>query len=346
MPLTSYHERDLAIGRHAVMAEAFELLADHLGPFIDERMVEYFCNEPSWADAAANRLGRPAEHGATDPLFQLLVLRRFWGPVFADFYGQDLRQIVGQLIETRNMWAHFSFPDDPDALQRSVLAIERLLAPVEPGVTGRLRRLRAQVYDPDRDLDENGVDASSEGQSNDGETGAVETGAVETAATGEGSSPPSAEQAGDRNGDRTGDSELDDSGARSETNGSVQDVGSRSTGDGAVPFREQRSPRPQRRRDDVDVSHLKAQLSETEIVFKELQDRYGDLQNELSNTRRITASKQLRLTAVEQRLLEAKDHSTAVEEDLKEERITRNHIEWLIVALIATLLLFMVLANT
>ena len=309
-------ERDLAIGRHAVMAESFELLADHLGPFIDARMAEYFADEPSWSEAAANRLGRPAEHGATDPLFQLLVVRRFWGPVFADFYGQDLRQIIGQLIDTRNMWAHFSLPEDPADLQRSVLAIERLLAPVKPEIAGRLRQLRSRVGDPNTPTLVVGP--------------AVATAPVSPEAA---AAPPRSEQ------DSAGEAN-----AKSPTRSPARPLVS-----AVHPTPATGSNDPTTGIDDmpgVDVETLLAQLTETESVFLELQGQYGDLQAELSQSRRITANKQLKLSVMEQRLVEVEDHSLAVLEDLMEERVTRHHIEWLIVGLLATLLLFMVLAST
>jgi hypothetical protein len=309
-------ERDLAIGRHAVMAEAFELLADHLGPFIDARMAEYFADEPSWAEAAANRLGRPAEHGATDPLFQLLVLRRFWGPVFADFYGQDLRQIIGQLIDTRNMWAHFSLSEETTQLQHSVLAIERLLAPVKPEIAGRLRQLRSRVGDPN--------------------TPALVVGPATVAA-------PSSQEA-------TATAPPPPAAANT-----VEDA-EPPTRSPARPLVSAVHPTPATVSNDpatgvddtpgVDVDTLLAQLTETESVFRELQGQYGDLQAELSQSRRITANKQLKLSVMEQRLVEVEDHSLSVLEDLMEERVTRHHIEWLIVGLLATLLLFMVLAST
>ncbi len=261
----------IAVSRHALMAEAFELLADGLGPFIDERMADYFADEPSWAEAAANRLGRPAEHGAVDPLFQLLVLRRFWGPVFADTFGADLRGLIEQLIETRNTWAHFSLPEDIDELKRSVLAIERLLAPIRPELPGTLRKLRSRLDTPD-------TDEASE----DAETDAKIVDPI-----------------------RDGDA----------------------------------SPA-------VDVADLEAQLTETETVFRELQDRYGDLESELNSSRRITAGKQLRLLAMERKLKEIERRSVAAEAFLIEERGTRYRVEWLFVGLLATLLLFMVLANT
>lgn len=130
------------------MAEAFEIFALGMGPFIDEQMHEHFADEVSWTEAAANRMGRPAEHGATDPLFQLLVLRRFWGPVFSDTFTKDLRRLVEQLIEARNLWAHFNLPDDTDYLESILLAIERILAPVEPDSATKLRKIRSRLKNP------------------------------------------------------------------------------------------------------------------------------------------------------------------------------------------------------
>ena len=372
MSTASPQERDLAIGRHAVMAEAFELLADHLGPFIDVRMAQYFVDEPSWSEAAANRLGRPTEHGATDPLFQLLVLRRFWGPVFADFYGEDLRKIIGQLIDTRNMWAHFSFPEDPSALQRSVLAIERLLAPVEPDTAAHLRRLRSRVDNP-VDATEVG-DAQFDGPSDDDPSGATKTAQPSGDAEGPeadpaethpnnapsttrpATAPPTASSISPATPTADGDPLIDTRSSSESVSGSERSSGSQpnsgsklslaagqrpSVGDGAPAAAGGGSSSP-----EVDVATLLAQLIETESVFLELQDRYGSLQEELNHTRRITANKQMKLSVMEQRLVEVEDQSLSVLEDLKEERVTRQHIEWLIVGLLATLLLFMVLAST
>ncbi len=139
---------DLRSSRHALMAEAFETFASGMGPFIDERMQDYFPEETSWEATAANRMGRPAEHGSTDPLFQLLVLRRFWGPVFREFFGDDLRKLIDQLIEARNFWAHLNLPDDSTYLDRILLSIERVLAPVSPETVGSLRTIRAQLKNP------------------------------------------------------------------------------------------------------------------------------------------------------------------------------------------------------
>ncbi len=138
------------------MAEAFAIFASGMGPFIDERMARYFADDPSWEEAAANRMGRANEHGAADPLFQLLVLRRFWAPVFADFFGQDLRNLIAQLVEARNLWAHFNLPDDTVYLDRILLAIERILATVDPDPVRRLRQIRGRLKNPTTDDGEPG----------------------------------------------------------------------------------------------------------------------------------------------------------------------------------------------
>ncbi len=145
---------DIAISRHGLLTEAFELLASGLGPFVDERMSGYFADteEVSWEMAAANRMGRAHEHGASDPLFQLLVLRRFWGPVFADFYGEDLRPLVQEVVEARNLWAHFNLPPEPDYLDRVMLSLERLLAPIAPDDATRIRRLKSRLRLPETEV--------------------------------------------------------------------------------------------------------------------------------------------------------------------------------------------------
>jgi hypothetical protein len=134
---------ELAAGRHAVIAQAFEAFGRSFGPFIDQRMSGYFADELDWAATASHRMGRATELEATDPLFQLLVLRRFWGPVFAAFFGEDLRGLIGHLIDARNRWAHLDLPDDPAYLERCLLGIERLVAPVDPLSVAALRALRS-----------------------------------------------------------------------------------------------------------------------------------------------------------------------------------------------------------
>ncbi len=246
---------DLATSRHAQLAEAFEIFARGMGPFIDSRMADYFPGEISWAETAANRMGRPAEHGATDPLFQLLVLRRFWGPVFADHFGDDLRGLIGQVIEARNLWAHFNLPDDTSYLDRILLSLERVLAPVAPEDVSLLRPIRTRMKNP-------------------------------------------------VNGDER-----------------------------AEPT------------DRVDTSGLEAQLIDTESAFEELQDQFADVTDELQQSRRAAANKQLRIASIERQLNEVHGRSEVLENYLDAERSSRNRLEWLFVGFITVMLILMVIIS-
>ncbi len=250
------HTPDLAVSRHAQLAEAFEIFAGGMGPFIDQRMATYFADDPSWEEAAANRMGRATEHGATDPLFQLLVLRRFWAPVFAEFFGQDLRGLVAQLVEARNLWAHFNLPDDTNYLDRILLAIERILSPVDPDPVARLRQLRGRIKNP------------VAGDGNEGESAA-----------------------------------------------------------------------------DIDIIALRTQLGETEGAFVELQTQFDQMKQQLDVSRKASAGKQLRLTQLEQQLLEREGTTSALQSVLEVERGARNRLEWLFVSFIAVMLVVMVLLS-
>jgi hypothetical protein len=239
-----------ATSRHSVLAAAFEVLGRGLGPFVDGCMSAYFADEVDWPTAAANRMGRAVDHEATDPLFQLLVLRRFWGPAFSPHFGEDVRGSIVELLEARNRWAHLNLPEDVDYLERCLLAMERILAPVSPESVGQLRALRAALraesYDP----------------------------------TGQ---------------------------------------------------------------PTVDLSVLETQLSEAEAAFAQLQDRYGQVADQLERSRRAAATKQLRLSAAEHRLAEARGRSQELESVIDAERQTLNRIEWLFVGFIAVMLMVMVL---
>ncbi len=227
-----------------------------MGPFIDERMGDYFADEMSWTETAANRMGRPAEHGATDPLFQLLVLRRFWGPVFAEHFGDDLRGLIGQIIEARNLWAHFNLPDDTAYLDRILLSIERVLAPVAPEDASNLRPIRTRLKNP-----------------------------------------------------ISGDDRSDD------------------------------------HIDRVDKDNLQSQLLETEEAFEDLQTQYSDVSDELKQSRRAAADKQLRIATIERQLTEVHGRSEALETYLNAERSSRNRLEWLFVGFITVMLVLMVIIS-
>ncbi len=152
---------DVAVGRHALLARAFETFGTAMAEFVEQQMVGYIGDDEStpWNLVAAGKLGRTDSSGVTDPLFQLLVMRRFWGPAFAEFFKDDLRPLIGRLVEARNLWAHFNLPSESAYSDRLLLAMERIVAPVAPEVTSELRALRAELHDPVNGDDEISLEA-------------------------------------------------------------------------------------------------------------------------------------------------------------------------------------------
>lgn len=100
----------MGVSYRAQVATAFEVLAEGLAPFVDERMEAAFPDE-DWILMAANKLGKRRDVlvSITDPHFQLEVLNRWWGPVFSGVLADGLRQTMTDLRTARNHWAH---PDE------------------------------------------------------------------------------------------------------------------------------------------------------------------------------------------------------------------------------------------
>ncbi len=128
-PATSYR---------AQLGETFEVLAEGLAPFVDRHMAAHL-PEDEWILVAAGKLGKRADFlvAASDPQFQLDVMNRFWGPVFAHELDPGLRGVITELRTARNRWAHIDDDHriDLDYALRVNQLVEELLAGVgAPGV--------------------------------------------------------------------------------------------------------------------------------------------------------------------------------------------------------------------
>jgi flagellar biosynthesis chaperone FliJ len=128
----------------AQVAVAFEVLAEGLAPFVDERMHRAHPDE-DWILMAATKLGKRRDVlvSLSDPHFQLEVLNRWWGPAFADDLPADARTVVGELRTARNHWAHPD-PDHPfdlDYAMRVHNQAEDLLRAIDSPLADRLGRL-------------------------------------------------------------------------------------------------------------------------------------------------------------------------------------------------------------
>ena len=98
------------LGRYrAQVGMAFEAIAEGLAPYVDKRMAAYLQGD-DWILVASTKLGKRPDIAVslTDPQFQLEVITRFWGPVFAKELAPELRSAVRELLLARNHWAHMS----------------------------------------------------------------------------------------------------------------------------------------------------------------------------------------------------------------------------------------------
>lgn len=98
------------------VAAAFEVLAEGLAPFVDERMSALDPGE-DWILMAAGKLGKRRDVlvSIVDPHFQLEVINRWWGPAFSPVLPEAMRSVISDLRTARNHWAH---PDADHPLDR------------------------------------------------------------------------------------------------------------------------------------------------------------------------------------------------------------------------------------
>lgn len=141
----------MTISNRDRVGRAMELLAEGLRPFIEQQMRAKYADRWIYeaSDALHNRL--EDESALDDPQVQLKLMVGRWQYVFSRVLGRLERSLVGELIETRNSWAHnqpFSFDDAYRALD----SVNRLLSAVSAGdeaaeVEQLRQELQRQRYD-------------------------------------------------------------------------------------------------------------------------------------------------------------------------------------------------------
>lgn len=122
----------------------FEVLAVGLAPFVDRRMRASYPDD-DWILVAASKLGKREDVlvSLSDPHFQLEVLNRFWGPVFAPVLDERMRTVIGELRVARNHWAHIDedHPMDLEYARRVHDLAEDLLRAAEAPEAADVSRL-------------------------------------------------------------------------------------------------------------------------------------------------------------------------------------------------------------
>ncbi len=113
----------MALSNRDRVGRAFESLAGGLAPYVDRRM--HAVGLAQWA-ADAGGSGRVAQP-TRDPAFLLKVMVEYWDRAFAVELGKSERNVVFELRDWRNRWAHNDAFTVDDAY-RTLDSIERLLA--------------------------------------------------------------------------------------------------------------------------------------------------------------------------------------------------------------------------
>jgi predicted AAA+ superfamily ATPase len=118
----------MAMSNRERVGRAFELLAAGLGPYVDRRMRGRSSAKDRWFEQVKAR-----ERGSVslqDPALQLKVMADHWDVVFRDELTRSDRNVVFELRDVRNRWAHNEAFTLDDAY-RALDSIERLLVAVD-----------------------------------------------------------------------------------------------------------------------------------------------------------------------------------------------------------------------
>lgn len=112
------------------IGQAFELLALGLEPYLDRRMRSVAPSPDTWLEdwAAAAAIRGPAS--LRDPALQLRIMAESWDAVFRNELTRSDRNVVFELRDVRNRWAH-NDPFTVDDAYRGLDSIERLLVAVD-----------------------------------------------------------------------------------------------------------------------------------------------------------------------------------------------------------------------
>ncbi len=136
----------MALSNRDRVGRAFELLAAGLAPFVDRRMRATSRAGADWArDFVERATPRIAGNGSlADPSFLLRVVVDAWGPSFSTELGKTERNLVFELRDIRNRWAHNESFSARDAL-RALDTVERVLSAADAREAVEVGRSRDEL---------------------------------------------------------------------------------------------------------------------------------------------------------------------------------------------------------
>lgn len=155
----------MAASNHERVGKALDLLKTGLRPYFEREMRA--THGEKWIDEAAStfrdgRLPRDPKGAINwDSHAILYVMSSNWSLVFSKKLGKAERNLIEELRNTRNTWAHQK-PFSTDDTYRAIDSAARLLRAIgAEREVDALRRLRSEVLEELRTMD-NGADAASQ----------------------------------------------------------------------------------------------------------------------------------------------------------------------------------------
>lgn len=128
------------------VGRAFELLAAGLGPYVSRRMRAAGPAGKEWLREFASTTRPPivGPVSLADPALQLRVMAESWDAVFRNELTRSDRNIVFELRDVRNRWAH-NDPFSADDAYRALDSIERLLVAADSTQATEVGRAKEEL---------------------------------------------------------------------------------------------------------------------------------------------------------------------------------------------------------
>jgi uncharacterized protein len=133
----------MATSNRERVGRSFESLADGLGPFVDQQMNSV--HGENWLESFVDSDPRSSAPGTLrDPAFLLKVMIEAWDSAFRSRLTRSDRNLVFELRDVRNRWAH-NDAFNADDTYRALDSIERLLVSIDAREAEAVGRSKSEL---------------------------------------------------------------------------------------------------------------------------------------------------------------------------------------------------------
>ncbi|HLI14875.1 MAG TPA: Swt1 family HEPN domain-containing protein [Acidimicrobiales bacterium] len=133
----------MAVSNRERVGRAFEALAEGLGPFVDRQMASV--HGEAWLESFVESGPRSSAPGSLRaPAFLLKVMAEAWDSAFRTHLTRSDRNVVFELRDVRNRWAH-NEAFNADDTYRALDSIERLLVAVDAKEADAVGRAKTEL---------------------------------------------------------------------------------------------------------------------------------------------------------------------------------------------------------